>query len=63
MSKAVSRTKLRSFAYDLRGEAMVACQEAHDIGNTTMRAAKQQEADTLKNVAARLEAIIGGSGR
>lgn len=58
MSKSISRTKLRGFAYDLRGEAMVACQEAHDLGNTVMKAAKQQEADTLKNVAARLEAII-----
>ena len=57
MSKRITKSALREFAFVLRCEAMKACEEAHEqIGNA--EAALKERGVVKKNIAIRLEALL-----
>jgi len=62
MSKKLSITKLREYAFNLRCNAMDDCIKAHELPSHTGQqyAAMKERADTKRKIANELDSIING---
>lgn len=66
MSKPISKSKLRDFAFTLRCEAMEACEQAHVAhrnGQPNTLAAMKERGEVKKSIAIRIEAMLDGDAK